>query len=112
MLRPESSYIPKNTPVPPPPLKTSPLGFLSLKESRSERSLHKNRFAQSHAALSERPLNISSSSLKLVNPGMHTRAMNQSPFYRDRLTVINEEEQLFPHNCLTLFDNSGNPAMD
>lgn len=107
MLRPESSYVPKHTPVQPPPAREKPEGFRSLKASMSDRSVHKNRFAQSQMALTERPLNISSSALRLVNPAMYTRAQNQSPFYKGALTVINEEEELFPENCLTLFDNSG-----
>lgn len=110
MLRPESSHIPKNTHVPPVRPKAPHVGFLSLKASQSERSMHKNRFAQSHAALTERPLNITSSTLKMVSPAMYTRALNRSPFYKNQLTVINEEEKLFPENCLTLFDNSGNQA--
>ena len=37
-----------------------------------------------------------------------TRTLNQGQFYKDKLTVINEEEAVFPGNVLTLFDNTGN----
>jgi hypothetical protein len=104
MLRPESSYIPKNNPVSPP---TELSGFQSLKLSLSNKSFSSRKFAKSQMALTERPLNINSSCLKLLNPAMYTRALNPSPFYKNKLTVINEEEELFPENCLTLFDNSG-----
>lgn len=107
MLRPESSYMPKNTPVSPPTTYEVD-GFKSLKLSLSNRSLTSKKFAKSHMALTERPLNINSCSLKLLNPAMYTRALNPSPFYKNKLTVINEEEELFPENCLTIFDNSGN----
>lgn len=36
-----------------------------------------------------------------------SRGLNQGPFYKDEMTVINEEEVLFPDTVLTLFDNTG-----
>ena len=106
MLRPESSFTPKTLPAHNLKPKQAFSGFRSLQHSKSERG-GTGRLAKSQKALTERPLNINSSSLKTLNPAMYTRALNTSPFYCNQLTVINEEEELFPDNCLTVFDNSG-----
>jgi hypothetical protein len=107
MLRPESSYIPKQTPIIPETSREMDIGFNSLKMSLSNKSLTARKFAKTQMALTERPLTKNSESSKLLNPAMYTRALNPSPFYMNKFTVINEEEELFPDNCLTIFDNSG-----
>ena len=42
---------------------------------------------------------------------MNTRNNNSGPFYKNKMTVINEEDELFPDNSLTLFDNSGTQSI-
>lgn len=49
-----------------------------------------------------------STTLKSFKPRIQsTRIKNNSPFYKLKMTVLNEENEIFPDNCLTIFDNSG-----
>lgn len=111
MLRPKSSFSPENMPVLSIQPKQLDMGFKSLQYSRSERNMHTNRLIQSQNILTERLGNSHIKLSKNKNFGMNTRNNNSGPFYKNKMTVINEEDELFPDNSLTLFDNSGTQSI-
>jgi hypothetical protein len=82
-------------------------GFKSMQYSSSERSGLLSANFRTQYAKTESGRNLIPKNKQGTNFGMNTRALNIGPFYKGKNTVINEEEEIFPDNCLTIFDNSG-----